>query len=143
MAAEMSFQVLNNVKQFVRRNRASLQDIALIAAVVGVSAYFLYEVDLFVNDAEQSLERAIELDELPLLGAILAVGLLVFAWRRYREQKREMQRRIAAEQHVRELAFQDPLTGLPNRRKFADALKAAIAAPPRSGSSHAVLMLDL
>ncbi len=140
----MSFQArLSIVKQFVRRNRASLQDIGLIAAVVGVSAYVLYEVDVFINDAEQSFDRALELDELPLLGAILTLGLLVFAWRRYRELKQETQRRIAAEQHARELAFQDPLTALPNRRKFTEALKAAIAAPPRSGGAHALLMLDL
>jgi diguanylate cyclase (GGDEF)-like protein len=41
------------------------------------------------------------------------------------------------------LAFQDPLTGLANRRQFDQALNAAIAALPRAGASHAVLLLDL
>jgi diguanylate cyclase (GGDEF)-like protein len=48
-----------------------------------------------------------------------------------------------AEAEVRKLAFQDALTGLPNRRQFDDALKAALAAPPRGGAVHAVFLLDL
>jgi len=63
--------------------------------------------------------------------------------RRYLEQKREISRRVLAEERVRELAFQDGLTGLPNRRQFDDSLKAALAAPPRSGAAHAVFLLDL
>ena len=51
--------------------------------------------------------------------------------------------RIAAEQQVRTLAFQDPLTGLANRRRFDEALQAAVACPPRSGAMHALLLLDL
>jgi diguanylate cyclase (GGDEF)-like protein len=71
------------------------------------------------------------------------VGLLIFAGRRYIEQKKEVRLRQAAERHVRELAFQDPLTGLANRRPFEDALKVAAASPPAAGSFHAILMLDL
>jgi diguanylate cyclase (GGDEF)-like protein len=71
------------------------------------------------------------------------LALLVFAIRGYREQKRETGRRVAAETHARELAFQDGLTGLPNRRQYDDALKAALAAPPRGGAVHGVFLLDL
>jgi diguanylate cyclase (GGDEF)-like protein len=69
--------------------------------------------------------------------------MLIFSWRRAREQKRETRKRISAEQHARTLAFQDPLTGLPNRRQFTEALNAAFAAPPRAGACHALLLLDL
>ncbi len=41
------------------------------------------------------------------------------------------------------MAFHDPLTDLPNRRQFDDALKTAVGAPPKAGASHGVLMLDL
>jgi diguanylate cyclase (GGDEF)-like protein len=51
--------------------------------------------------------------------------------------------RSLAEQHARELASQDALTGLANRRRFNDALSAALAAPPRADGTHALLMLDL
>jgi diguanylate cyclase (GGDEF)-like protein len=54
-----------------------------------------------------------------------------------------MRRRIAAEQQARELAFQDPLTGLANRRQFDAALREAIASPPRAGGAHALFLLDL
>jgi hypothetical protein len=33
------------------------------------------------------------------------LALLVFAWRQYARQRRETARRIAAEQHARELAY--------------------------------------
>ena len=67
----------------------------------------------------------------------------VFAWTRLAAQKRETGRRIVAEREARSLALEDPLTGLPNRRQFDDALKSALAAPPRAGGAHAVLMIDL
>jgi len=62
---------------------------------------------------------------------------------RYAAQKQEMRRRVAAEAEVRKLAFQDALTGLPKRRQFDDALKAALASPPRSPGMHGVFLLDL
>jgi diguanylate cyclase (GGDEF)-like protein len=48
----------------------------------------------------------------------------------------------AQEAQVRELAYWDRLTGLPNRAQFRDAVDAAIAAAC-DGASVAVLMLDL
>ena len=126
------------------QHRRSLKDLTVLLAVLLVGLYLTFEYDLFKNgDNAPPRERTIELDEALLLGAVVAVVLLAFSIRRYLEQKRETVRRIAAEQHARELAFQDPLTGLANRRQFDEALKAAVAAPPREGAVHAVLLLDL
>ena len=126
------------------RHRTNLQELSLIVAVTIVGIYLAFEYDFFTTSADDTVHgKTIQLDEALFLGAIVAVGLLIFSIRRFVEQKREMRRRIAAEQHVRELAFQDPLTGLPNRRQFTDALKAAIAAPPRDGAVHALFLLDL
>ena len=96
-----------------------------------------------IRCAVSSAEKTIELDEVLLLGTVLALGLLIFALRRFLEQKREIARRIEAERYVRELAFQDPLTGLANRRQFVDALRVAASSLPAADQSHAVLMLDL
>ncbi|MHB1116310.1 diguanylate cyclase domain-containing protein [Sideroxydans sp.] len=47
------------------------------------------------------------------------------------------------EEEMRNQAFHDPLTHLPNRRLFTERLKAAIAASARSGNLGAVFFLDL
>lgn len=126
------------------RHRVSLQDLGLLVLVLLVLSYIAFDIDVFMSEGNvTSAEQTVELDEALLLGGLLAVGLLVFGARRYLAQKREMVRRIAAERKVRELAYQDPLTGLANRRQFEEALRAAAASPPRAGASHAVLLLDL
>ncbi len=126
------------------RHRRSIKDLSLILLIMLVAAFYAWQVDIFANEGNAPRkDQTIEVDELLLLGAVLMLALLVFAVRRYLEQKRETARRIAAEAHARELAFQDGLTGLPNRRQYDDALKAALAAPPRGGAVHAVFLLDL
>jgi diguanylate cyclase (GGDEF)-like protein/PAS domain S-box-containing protein len=51
--------------------------------------------------------------------------------------------RKAMEDQVRQLAFFDPLTKLPNRRLLNDRLKQTLAANKRSGCYGALLFLDL
>ena len=75
---------------------------------------------------------------LPLLIAVVGLSLaalvasLVLVWSRS-ERMQELQR----------LAGQDPLTGLKNRRRFAEDLGAELARSRRDRSHGAVLMLDL
>jgi diguanylate cyclase (GGDEF)-like protein len=131
-------------RSFMIRHKVAVLDLSLVLAIVLVAMFLAFEFDIYANeDSVSRREETIELDEALTLGGILCVGLLIFAARRYQEQKQETRRRVAAEQHARELAFQDPLTGLANRRQFDEALRAAIAAPPRAGASHAVFLLDL
>jgi diguanylate cyclase (GGDEF)-like protein len=74
----------------------------------------------------------------PVLIAIVGValaallGALVISWSR-KERMQELQRQ----------ASQDPLTGLKNRRRFGEDLRAELARSRRDGSEGAVLMLDL
>jgi len=132
------------VRNFMIRHRRSFKDLSVVIAVFLVGLYLVCEYDIFKNSDGVSIhEKTVELDEALLLGALVALGLLIFSVRRYVEQKRETARRVLAEQHVRTLAFQDTLTGLANRRQFDDALKIAAAAPPREGAVHAVILLDL
>ncbi|MDR3440920.1 EAL domain-containing protein [Telmatospirillum sp.] len=51
--------------------------------------------------------------------------------------------RKAAEEQIKELAFYDPLTRLPNRRLLLDRLKQALAASVRSKREGALLFIDL
>ncbi|SES11812.1 putative bifunctional diguanylate cyclase/phosphodiesterase [Sphingobium sp. YR768] len=132
------------IRSFVIRNRVSLQDLGILIAALVVATYIAFDIDIFMHEGQLTPARArIEIDEIAILGVFLAVGLLIFGGRRYREQKREVKRRMAAEAHARELAYQDVLTGLPNRRQFDEVLKTALASPPRAGAAHALYLLDL
>jgi diguanylate cyclase (GGDEF)-like protein len=136
--------IIARVRSFIMRHKLSLRDLSMLLAAFAVATFLAFEVDIFAKEDTLSRhQKRIDLDETLLLGGLLAVGLLIFAARRYSEQKREMVRRVVAERQARELAYQDPLTGLPNRRQFDEALKAAVAAPPRAGAAHGLFLLDL
>ena len=56
---------------------------------------------------------------------------------------RDITARKAAEAEIKNLAFYDPLTQLPNRRLLMDRLKQALASSTRNGREGALLFLDL
>ena len=56
---------------------------------------------------------------------------------------RDLRERKKAEERIRYMAHHDMLTGLPNRMLFHDRLMQALALAQRSGSTVAVLCLDL
>lgn len=56
---------------------------------------------------------------------------------------RDLSARKQAEQHIRFLAHNDPLTGLPNRVSFSRKLEDEISHARRHGQTFAVLCLDL
>lgn len=56
---------------------------------------------------------------------------------------RDITERIKAEDQIRNLAFYDALTKLPNRRMFDDRLNQAMAASKRSGHYGALMFLDM
>ena len=57
--------------------------------------------------------------------------------------KRDITARKATEEHLKNMAFYDPLTQLPNRRLLIDRLGQAMAASKRSGHYGALMFLDL
>lgn len=132
------------LRSFFNRHRTTIGGLLLILVGTLLALYYAYEVDIFPNqDGVAVHEATIELDEALLIAFLVALALLVFGVRQYLAQKREMTKRIVAERRVRELAYQDGLTGLPNRRQFDEAVKAAIAALPRADAAHGIFMLDL
>jgi len=58
-------------------------------------------------------------------------------------RERELRRLMAAHDEIRNLAFFDPLTGLPNRRRLFDRLSRELATTNRSGLLRALLFIDL
>jgi diguanylate cyclase (GGDEF)-like protein len=125
------------------RHKFRFIDLVIVAAATLFVLYLGLKFDIFANAPGQTpAAETLEFDELIAVIAVLLVGL-IWAVRRLLRERREVARRIAAEHEIRTLAFHDALTGLPNRRQFNDALKVAVAAPPRAGASHGVLMLDL
>lgn len=57
--------------------------------------------------------------------------------------KRDITARKASEEHLKNLAFYDPLTQLPNRRLLIDRLGQTLAISKRSGRYGALMFLDL
>jgi diguanylate cyclase (GGDEF)-like protein len=126
------------------RHRVTIRDLSIILVGALAALYFVFAVDVFANEGSVGEKvNVFELDEALLVGGLVTLALLGFAVKQYWSQKREVARRIAAEQYARELAYQDGLTGLPNRRQFEEALAAAVDSPPRASAAHAVYFLDL
>ncbi len=55
----------------------------------------------------------------------------------------DISQRKASEEHIKQLAFYDPLTQLPNRRLLIERLEQALAVSRRNGSEGALLFIDL
>jgi len=127
----------------VVRHKFRFIDFALVISGFVLVLYAGLTLDIFANSSNHTpAAEALEFDE--LVAALIALFLgLVWAVRRLLRERRRITERATVEREMRILAFHDPLTDLPNRRQFDDALKAATASPPRAGASHGVLMLDL
>ena len=81
-------------------------------------------------------------DDMIFVLFVLSVAMSVYGVRRYQELSREVKARISTELEAQNLARHDPLTGLPNRRFFAEKFDECLR---RASDSQqvAVLMLDL
>ena len=142
-SSPMPLSSFTNLTGFVVRHRYTFWDAGVILAVAAALFFLSGEYALLRLIGMSSGEAtAVELVEFVIIALVLT-ALLFISWRRMRAQQREVRRRIAAEQKARELAFEDPLTGLPNRRQFDEAVASALAAPPGVDRAHAVLLIDL
>jgi predicted signal transduction protein with EAL and GGDEF domain len=109
----------------------SLRDASVLIVLTLVLFFVRIEFDIYKERGRcyEKHEEPIELNEALSIAAILCIGQLELSFRRYNEQRRET-RRIAAEQHAGEMAFENPLTGLPNRRHIDDALRPRLERLP-------------
>src|SRR5215217_7043333 len=126
---------------FFMRHRSTILNLSLLVAILAVVAFVGFEIDVFFGERTASpSQRMIDLNETLLLGGVLCIGLLLFAWHRVSEVKREIAKRLRSEQEFRILASEDPLTGLANRRRFTEALNEALGSPPSHNAWHALVM---
>jgi diguanylate cyclase (GGDEF)-like protein len=126
---------------------SSLRDALVLAGVMTFAVLIALHYDLFEFIAALAdPERGISPAEAVVLTVMLGVGIYVFVGRRLKEERWDeaAQERLQREvTELRELAMQDPLTQLPNRRALLDALQAATETYGPGCPQHAVFLLDL
>lgn len=104
--------------------RVVIDFLVILGFAIAVRAV-TFNMDLFerLYDYSRQHEDA-QIDELAVTLTIAGLAFIAFGIRRIQDQRRELSLRVAAERHALALAQQDQLTGLPNRRRFYEALSA-------------------
>ena len=102
---------------FAAADKRALKD-AIILLAIGVAAWVLVERTEVCTRFFRyvAAHPDMELNSIILAGLLSAIGIVVFALRRWREASKAERISIA-------LAYHDPLTGLANRRAFMEALE--------------------
>jgi diguanylate cyclase (GGDEF)-like protein len=134
------------LRAIARHPRSSVQDLLLLTGAMLGAVLLTLEYELFSFASELTVhERKITLEETIFLTALLAAGIAAFIVRRLREEQRDFVSQVELSQkmgELREMALNDPLTGLPNRRAMLEKLTEATG--PRSDRRrHAFFLLDL
>jgi diguanylate cyclase (GGDEF)-like protein len=78
-----------------------------------------------------------------LVPLLIALAVVRSRMAELRRREVEFQRLMGAHEEIRNLAFFDPLTGLPNRRMLLDRLTNSMASSARNPRLHALLFIDL
>jgi diguanylate cyclase (GGDEF)-like protein len=123
--------------------RRDVIDGIVIIALTGVMYLLAHIFELPPLLFQWALDNADwEMDDAVFLVAVLGFALSIYVGRRHGDLVREIAARKAAEAESLRLARHDPLTGLPNRRYFAEKLDEILrhAGP---AERTALLMLDL
>ncbi len=125
----------------------SLRDGAVLSAVMAFAVLLARRYDLFsFFQALADPRRTISPAEAVLLAVLFALCIYVFVARRLNEERCDEANEFQLEREMRELrelAMQDPLTRLPNRRVLLTALEAATANCGPGCPKHAFFLLDL
>lgn len=113
--------------------------IVVAAAImfVGNGSQALSDAIFSLNQAGGGSERVLTIT------ILLNVALILFGWRRYKDLRKEIEERKAAQQMAQQFAYRDPLTNLLNRRSLTDRSDAIIKSSLGDDVSLAYLMVDL
>jgi diguanylate cyclase (GGDEF)-like protein len=143
-------RALMHSAHLLRRTRsriASLLPATRDATIISIFAVIIFFVEYHYDLAPQLFQFGMdysewEIDNLIFVVFVMSIGFAIFSYRRLKELAVEMKARRGAELEAKKLARHDPLTGLPNRRFFVEAL-GEILLTTTADSRSAVLMLDL
>lgn len=83
-----------------------------------------------------------QLDETLLCSIVFAIGLLAFGTIQYFLQRREIEKRLSAEQAARHLAYCDSLTGVANRRSIEEQFEKFLDGARLGEFGGALIVLD-
>ena len=126
---------------------SSLRDGVLLSAAMTFAVLVALHYDLFAFlSSLADPERAISPAEGVLLAVLFVLCVYVFIAHRYDEERCDESRRAELEREMhalRELAMQDPLTKLPNRRALLTALEESMAVTRSEPLKTVFFMLDL
>src|SRR5438477_2755872 len=132
------------VRTSVQRDRGGASRLRVLGDLVAVTGCSLVVFALALHFqiprhlAQQSLRRnGATSDAVVFFLATLAIGLIIFSSRRWRDSVRE------SEQAAAHRALYDPLTGLPNRILLHERLTDALAYARQHDGRVALLFLDL
>lgn len=120
-----------------RRMAEAFHELGMIRDIHALEG-FIYD-----TDPRSQIERLHKIIVLISIGASLALLITLMLLASQRRLRREIQRRKTAEEEVRNLAFHDSLTGLPNRNSFIPYAKQKLLGAKRSGECLALCYIDL
>ncbi len=134
-------------RSIVRHPWSSLRDAVLLSSLMAFAVLLAWRYDLFAFlRALADPQREISPPEAALLTILFVICLYTFIARRLADDRldRLSASELAVEiRKLRELAMQDPLTRLPNRRALLAGLEAATAECNAGDHRHAFFILDL
>jgi len=134
-------------RTIVRHPWTSLRDAVLLSSAMAFAVLLAWRYDLFAFlKALADPQRTISPPEGVLLSILFVICVYTFVARRLAENRFDelSASALAGEMRkLRELAMQDPLTRLPNRRALLEALDAATVASNAGDGRHAFFILDL
>lgn len=129
----LSQHSMTEVRARVHPDDAALLDQAMTQCLAGETSFaceyrlrHAHGHDVWVSDRGDVVQRSVEGKPLRMVGSISDISL-----------------RKDQEDEIRQLAFYDTLTELPNRRLFMDRLQQSIVSKKRSHTWGALLFLDM
>ena len=126
----------SSVRMLLGLEASAVKDVAFQTFVPGVRACAISET----TEADAILSSASgEAIPIRVLRRVVTIGNRPHAIIAIRDQRE----RLRSEAEIRSLAFDDALTGLPNRRRFTTELNQRLDSRRRGEQAFALLMLDL